>query len=116
MRKFHSIAALCGDGLRPELQALFDRLAVDPHSELFVRREVMTQSGPDPIKVPNVKNGPRKKKKGARGGKNGPVPDAGGGWIPNRRGSLGQKTPSPTFPHKNPPRQPIKNLELDEEI
>jgi hypothetical protein len=26
MRKFHSIAALCGDGLRPELQALFDRL------------------------------------------------------------------------------------------
>jgi hypothetical protein len=30
MRKFHSIAALCGDGLRPELQALFERLAVDP--------------------------------------------------------------------------------------
>lgn len=30
MRKFHSIAALCGDGLRPELQALFDRLAIDP--------------------------------------------------------------------------------------
>jgi hypothetical protein len=26
MRKFHSIAALCGDGLRP---SLFDRLAVD---------------------------------------------------------------------------------------
>ncbi len=26
MRKFHSIAALCGDGLRPELKALFDRL------------------------------------------------------------------------------------------
>jgi len=30
MRKFHSIAALCGDGLRPELQALFDQLAIDP--------------------------------------------------------------------------------------
>ena len=30
MRKFHSIAALCGDGLRPELQALFDRLAINP--------------------------------------------------------------------------------------
>ena len=29
MRKFHSIAALCGDGLRPELQALSDRLAVN---------------------------------------------------------------------------------------
>jgi hypothetical protein len=48
-RKFHSIAALCGDGLRPELQALFERLAVDPHSELFVRDDGMVQSGPDPI-------------------------------------------------------------------
>jgi len=49
MRKFHSIAALCGDGLRPELQALFDRLAVDPHSELFIRRDGMIQSGTDPV-------------------------------------------------------------------
>ena len=49
LRKFHSIAALCGDGLRPELQALFERLAVDPHSELFVRRDGMVQSGPDPV-------------------------------------------------------------------
>src|SRR5258708_38959390 len=49
MRKFHSIAALCGDGLRPELQALFERLAVDPHSELFVRPDGMIQAGPDPI-------------------------------------------------------------------
>ena len=49
MRKFHSIAALCGDGLRPELQALFDRLAIDPHSEFFVRSDGMTQSGPDPM-------------------------------------------------------------------
>lgn len=48
MRKFHSIAALCGDGLRPELKALFDRLAIDPYSELFVRSDGMTQSGPDP--------------------------------------------------------------------
>jgi len=48
-RKFHSIAALCGDGLRPELQALFERLAVDPHSELFVRDDGMVQSGPDPV-------------------------------------------------------------------
>jgi hypothetical protein len=47
LRKFHSIAALCGDGLRPELQALFDRLAIDPHSELFVRPDGMLQSGPD---------------------------------------------------------------------
>jgi hypothetical protein len=49
MRKFHSITALCGDGLRPELQALFDRLAIDPHSELFVRTDGMLQSGPDPV-------------------------------------------------------------------
>jgi hypothetical protein len=49
MRKFHSIAALCGDGLRPELQALFDRLAIDPHSELFIRDDGTTQSGPDPV-------------------------------------------------------------------
>jgi hypothetical protein len=48
MRKFHSIAALCGDGLRPELQALFDRLAIDPHSELFVRGDGMVQAGPNP--------------------------------------------------------------------
>jgi hypothetical protein len=48
MRKFHSIAALCGDGLRPELRELFDRLAIDPHSEQFVRRDGMVQSGPDP--------------------------------------------------------------------
>ncbi len=48
-RKFHSIAALCGDGLRPELQALFERLSVDPRSELFVRDDGMVQSGPDPI-------------------------------------------------------------------
>jgi hypothetical protein len=49
MRKFHSIAALCGDGLRPELKALFDRLAVDPRSELFERSDGMTRSGPDLI-------------------------------------------------------------------
>ena len=48
MRKFHSIAALCGDGLRPELQGLFDRLAIDPHSELFVRRDGMIEAGPGP--------------------------------------------------------------------
>jgi hypothetical protein len=48
MRKFHFIAALCGDGLRPELKALFDRLAVNYHSELFVRADGMVQAGPDP--------------------------------------------------------------------
>ena len=51
MRKFHSIAALCGDGLRPELRELFDRLAIDPNSELFVRHDGMQQSGPDPKSI-----------------------------------------------------------------
>jgi hypothetical protein len=36
-------------GLRPELQALFDRLAIDPHTELFVRSDGMVLSGPDPV-------------------------------------------------------------------
>jgi hypothetical protein len=49
MRKFHSIAALCGDGLRPEPRDLFDRLAVDSRSELFVRSDGMVESGPDPV-------------------------------------------------------------------
>ena len=48
MRKFHSIAALCGDGLRPELQALFDRLAIDPRSERFLRDDGMVQASPNP--------------------------------------------------------------------
>jgi hypothetical protein len=47
MRKFHSIAALRGDGLRPELQALFDRLAIDQRPVFFVR-DGMVQAGPDP--------------------------------------------------------------------
>jgi hypothetical protein len=61
MRKFHSIAALCGDGLRPELQALFDRLAIDPHAELFVRTDGMTQSGPDPMQDSEVQIRPLRK-------------------------------------------------------
>jgi hypothetical protein len=52
MRKFHSIAALCGDGLRPELRSLFERLEIDPSTELFVRPDGMTQSGPDPVSEP----------------------------------------------------------------
>jgi hypothetical protein len=44
----HPIAALCGAELRPELQALFDRLAIDPRTELFVRDDGMVQAGPDP--------------------------------------------------------------------
>ena len=49
MHKFHSIAALCGDGLRPELRELFERLAIDPCSGLHVRHDGMVQAGPDPV-------------------------------------------------------------------
>ena len=49
MHKFHSIAALCGDGLRPELRELFERLAIDPHSGLHIRPDGMVQAGPNPV-------------------------------------------------------------------
>jgi hypothetical protein len=48
MQRFHAMAALRADGLRPELQALFDRFAIDPRSELFTRDDGMVQAGPDP--------------------------------------------------------------------
>ena len=62
MRKFHSIAALCGDGLRPELQALFERLSIDPRAELFVRPDGMVQSGPDPKSEAQPVESPRPKR------------------------------------------------------
>ena len=46
---FHALAATRGDGLRPELRALFERVAAAPRSELTVRNDGMIQSGPDPI-------------------------------------------------------------------
>ncbi|MGY4567688.1 hypothetical protein QA639_07275 [Bradyrhizobium pachyrhizi] len=52
MRNFDAIAALRGDGLRPELRALLDRAATDPRSELFVRSDGMLQSGPDAAPQP----------------------------------------------------------------
>jgi hypothetical protein len=54
MRTLHAIAASCGNGLRPELQALFQRLAIVPYSELFVRPDGMLQSGPDPKSPPEM--------------------------------------------------------------
>lgn len=44
MQKLHSIAALCGEGLRPELRELFERLAIDPHSGLHIRHDGMVQA------------------------------------------------------------------------
>jgi hypothetical protein len=46
---FHAFAAARGDGLRPELRALFERGAAPPRLELTVRNDGMVQSGPDPI-------------------------------------------------------------------
>lgn len=48
MRNFHTLAAARGDGLLPELQALFDRTAADPRSEFVVRADGMIQCGPSP--------------------------------------------------------------------
>ena len=62
MHKFHTIAALRGDGLRPELQALFERLAIDPYAELFVRSDGMVQSGPDPKSETELTAQPRPKR------------------------------------------------------
>ena len=47
--KFHAFATTRGDGLRPELRALFERIAAAPRSELTVRDDGMIQSGPNPV-------------------------------------------------------------------
>src|SRR5882757_237959 len=46
---FHAFATTRGDGLRPELRALFERIAANPRSDLTVRNEGMIQSGPNPV-------------------------------------------------------------------
>ena len=46
---FHAFATTRGDGLRPELRALFERIAADPRSDLTVRNVGMIQSGPNPV-------------------------------------------------------------------
>ena len=50
MRKLHEIAKP-GEGLRPELMSLYERLSKDPYFEQFIRKDGMVQSGPDPNKV-----------------------------------------------------------------
>jgi hypothetical protein len=47
----HAFAAKRGEGLRPELRALFERLATAPRCEVTARNDGMLQSGPDPISV-----------------------------------------------------------------
>jgi hypothetical protein len=43
-----AVAAKRGEGLRPELRALFERLATTPSYDANVRSDGMVQSGPDP--------------------------------------------------------------------
>jgi hypothetical protein len=38
-----------GEGLRPELRALFERLATASNCDVTVRADGMVQSGPDPV-------------------------------------------------------------------
>lgn len=52
---FHGLAATRGDGLRPELRALFERIASAPHCELAARADGMIQSGPDPLSTKTMK-------------------------------------------------------------
>jgi hypothetical protein len=46
---FDAFAATRGEGLRPELRALFERVSTAPRCALTVRNDGMVQSGPDPI-------------------------------------------------------------------
>jgi hypothetical protein len=46
---FQAFVATRGDGLRPELRALFEGVAAAPRSALTLRNDGMIQSGPDPI-------------------------------------------------------------------
>jgi hypothetical protein len=50
MRKLDEIAKR-GEGLRPELRRLYDKIANDRYAEQFIRRDGMIQSGPDPDKA-----------------------------------------------------------------
>jgi hypothetical protein len=45
---FHAAAAARGDGLRPELLAVLERVGTAPHSAFTMRPDGMIQSGPDP--------------------------------------------------------------------
>jgi hypothetical protein len=44
----YAVAAMSGEGLRPELRALFERLATAPGCDATPRSDGMIQSGPDP--------------------------------------------------------------------
>jgi hypothetical protein len=45
---FHAFAAARGEGLRPELQLLFERATMSVFANAVIRQDGMLQSGPDP--------------------------------------------------------------------
>ena len=53
MRNLDEIAKR-GDGLRPELKSLYERLAKDPCSDRILRGDGMIQAGPNPDKEPSA--------------------------------------------------------------
>ena len=46
---FHIFAMARGEGLHPELQLLFERAATSPFSDVAIRHDGRSQSGPDPV-------------------------------------------------------------------
>ena len=46
--QFNVFAASRGEGLHPKLQALLERAAASPFSEISVRRDGLMQAGPSP--------------------------------------------------------------------
>jgi len=46
--QFSAFAASRGEGLHPKLQALLERAAASPSSEVSIRRDGMIQAGPSP--------------------------------------------------------------------
>jgi hypothetical protein len=47
---FHALAAARGDGLRPELRAMLERLAKGDAYDIAVRADGLLQAGPDPLR------------------------------------------------------------------
>lgn len=45
----HELAAARGDGLRPQLRALFEQLAKGEPCEMGFRADGLLQAGPDPV-------------------------------------------------------------------
>jgi hypothetical protein len=74
-----AVAAKRGDGLRPELRALLERLATAPGYDATARSDGMIQSGPDPASAKTtLLQTPPWRKSNADSATNPPAPAAGG--------------------------------------